>query len=233
MGNKFQFGLPQKQGLYDPANEKDSCGVGFVANLKGEPSHQNVLDALQMLVNMEHRGGCGCEPNTGDGAGILVGLPESFLRQVAQEDLAVELPAKGRFGAGLVFLPTIEAERKQCMEAVEAIITEQGQQCLGWRDVPVRTEEANVGPAARAAEPQIMQLFIGAADGLEGDDFERQLYVIRKRASHQLRFDERLEQRLLFYICSLSTKVMIYKGMLNTEQVLQYFADLALSLIHI
>ncbi|MCH2603539.1 MAG: glutamate synthase subunit alpha, partial [Pedosphaera sp.] len=227
MGNKFQFGLPQKQGLYDPANEKDSCGVGFVANLKGEPSHQNVLDALQMLVNMEHRGGCGCEPNTGDGAGILVGLPESFLRKVAQEDLGVELPAKGRFGAGLVFLPTIEAERKQCMEAVEAIIAEQGQQCLGWRDVPVRTEEAKVGPAARAAEPHIMQLFIGAADGLEGDDFERQLYVIRKRASHQLRFDESLEQRLLFYICSLSTKVMIYKGMLNTEQVLQYFADLA------
>ena len=227
MGNKFQFGLPQKQGLYDPANEKDSCGVGFVANLKGEPSHQNVLDALQMLVNMEHRGGCGCEPNTGDGAGILVGLPESFLRKVAQEDLGMELPAKGRFGAGLVFLPTIEAERKKCMEAVEAIIAEQGQQCLGWRDVPVRTEEAKVGPAARAAEPHIMQLFIGAADGLEGDDFERQLYVIRKRASHQLRFDESLEQRLLFYICSLSTKVMIYKGMLNTEQVLQYFADLA------
>ena len=227
MGNKSKFGLPQKQGLYDPANEKDSCGVGFVANLKGEPSHQNVLDALQMLVNMEHRGGCGCEPNTGDGAGILVGLPESFLRKVAQEDLGVELPAKGRFGAGLVFLPTIEAERKKCMEAVEAIIAEQGQQCLGWRNVPVRTEEAKVGPAARAAEPQIMQLFIGAADGLEGDDFERQLYVIRKRASHQLRFDESLEQRLLFYICSLSTKVMIYKGMLNTEQVLQYFADLA------
>jgi len=227
MGNKFKFGLPQKQGLYDPANEKDSCGVGFVANLKGVPSHQNVLDALQMLVNMEHRGGCGCEPNTGDGAGILVGLPESFLRKVAKEDLGVELPAKGRFGAGLVFLPTIEAERKKCMETVQAIIAEQGQQCLGWRNVPVRTEEAKVGPAARAAEPRIMQLFIGAADGLEGDDFERQLYVIRKRASHQLRFDESLEQRLLFYICSLSTKVMIYKGMLNTEQVLQYFADLA------
>ena len=179
MGSKTQFGLPQKQGLYDPANEKDSCGVGFVANLKGLPSHQNVLDALQMLVNMEHRGGCGCEPNTGDGAGILVGLPENFLRKVAQEDLGVELPAKGRFGAGLVFLPTIEAERKHCMEAVEAIIAEQGQQCLAWREEPVRTEEANVGPAARAAEPCIMQRFIAAAVGLEGDDFERQLYIIR------------------------------------------------------
>ena len=198
------MGYPKKQGLYDPANEKDSCGVGFVANLKGEPSHQNVLDALEMLVNMEHRGGCGCEPNTGDGAGIMVGLPESFLRNVALQDIGVKLPEKGRFGAGLVFLPTIESERKKCIAAVEGIIAEQGQQCLGWRKVPVCTEEANVGPAARAAEPYIAQLFICAADGLEGDDFERQLYVIRKRASHQLRFDENLEQRLLFYICSLS-----------------------------
>ncbi len=222
-----QIGFPQKQGLYDPANEKDSCGVGFVASLKGEPSHKNVIDALQMLVNMEHRGGCGCEPNTGDGAGILVGLPESFLRKVAQKDLGIDLPQKGRFGAGLVFLPTIEAEREKCIESVEALIRDQGQKCLGWREVPVRTEEANIGPAARAAEPYIMQLFIGAADGLEGDDFERQLYVIRKRASHQLRFDETLDQRLLFYICSLSTKVMIYKGMLNTAQVLEYYSDLA------
>ncbi|MBT3912242.1 MAG: glutamate synthase subunit alpha, partial [Verrucomicrobia bacterium] len=221
------IGFPPKQGLYDPANEKDSCGVGFVANVKGVPSHQNVLDALEMLGNMEHRGGCGCEPNTGDGAGILVGLPETFLRNAAKEDLGVELPAKGRFGAGLVFLPKIESERQKCIAAVEAIIAEQGQKCIGWREVPSETEAANVGPAARAAEPCIMQLFIGAADGLEGDDFERQLYVIRKRASHQLRFDEGLAERLLFYICSLSSKVMIYKGMLNTEQVMKYFTDLA------
>ncbi|MBT6102462.1 MAG: glutamate synthase subunit alpha, partial [Verrucomicrobia bacterium] len=221
------IGFPPKQGLYDPANEKDSCGVGFVANVKGVPSHQNVLDALEMLGNMEHRGGCGCEPNTGDGAGILVGLPETFLRNAAKEDLGVELPAKGRFGAGLVFLPKIESERQKCIAAVEAIIAEQGQKCIGWREVPSETEAANVGPAARAAEPCIMQLFIGAADGLEGDDFERQLYVIRKRASHQLRFDECLAERLLFYICSLSSKVMIYKGMLNTEQVMKYFTDLA------
>ncbi len=223
---KFK-GLPSKRGLYDPANEKDSCGVGFVAHMKGEPSHQIVLDALEMLVRMEHRGGCGCEPNTGDGAGILVGLPEGFLRKVAKEDLGIELPEKGQFGAGLVFLPKDEKEREKCIAEVEKIIQELGQVCLGWRDVPVRTEEANVGPAARAAEPFIKQLFIGAAEGVEGDDFERQLYIIRKRASHQLRFDMEMEQRLLFYICSLSTKVMIYKGMLNTAQVLQYFSDLA------
>jgi glutamate synthase (NADPH/NADH) large chain len=227
MSSKTNIGYPEKQGLYDPANEKDSCGVGFVANMKGVPNHQIVLDALQMLMNMEHRGACGCEPNTGDGAGILVGLPEGFLRKVAMDDLGVDLPQKGRFGAGLIFLPKIEEERKKCIKVVETIIAEQGQQCLGWREVPVETEAANVGPAACAAEPYIMQLFIGAAAELEGDGFERQLYIIRKRASHQLRFDETLEQRLLFYICSLSTKVMIYKGMLNTAQVIQYFTDLA------
>ena len=219
--------FPKKHGLYDPSYEKDSCGVGFVANMKGNPEHQIVLDALEMLARMEHRGGCGCEPNTGDGAGILVGLPEGFLRKVAKKDLNLELPEKGQFGAGLVFLPRNEEERETCIDAVEKIITEHGQVCLGWRDVPVCTEEADVGPAARAAEPCIKQLFIGAAEGIEGDDFERQLYIIRKRASHQLRFDEELDERLLFYICSLSTKVMIYKGMLNTAQVIKYFSDLA------
>ena len=218
--------FPKKQGLYDPAYEKDSCGVGFVANMKGVPDHQIVLDALEMLVRMEHRGGCGCEPNTGDGAGILVGLPEGFLRKVAKSDLDLELPPEGQFGAGLVFLPKDENERSKCIHEVEKIITEHGQICLGWRDVPVCTEEANVGPAARAAEPNIKQLFIGASEGFEGDDFERQLYMIRKRASHQLRFDQALNERLLFYICSLSTKVMIYKGMLNTAQVLKYYKDL-------
>ena len=223
----YPIGFPQKQGLYDPANEKDSCGVGFVANVKGVPSHQIVLDAIQMLKNMDHRGACGCEPNTGDGSGILTGLPWGFLEKVARKEMGVELPAKGRFGAGLVFLPRIEAERAKCIVAVEAIIAEQGQTCLGWREVPVQADKADVGPSARAAEPHIMQLFIGAADGVEGDDFERQLYIIRKRASHQLRFDAALEQALLFYICSLSSKVMIYKGMLTTEQLFTYFADLS------
>ena len=221
-----RMGFPKKQGLYDPVNEKDSCGVGFVANVKGLPSHQIVLDAIQMLKNMDHRGACGCEANTGDGSGILTGLPWGFLEKVAREEMGVELPSKGRFGAGLVFLPQIEAERVKCIATVESIIAEQGQVCLGWRAVPVQADKADVGPSARAAEPCIMQLFIGAAQGVEGDDFERQLYIIRKRASHKLRLDTSLEQSLLFYICSLSTKVMIYKGMLTTDQLLNYFDDL-------
>ena len=172
-----QIGFPKKQGLYDPAYERDSCGVGFVANVKGVPSHQIVLDAIQMLKNMDHRGACGCEANTGDGSGILTGLPWGFLDKVAQRELGVKLPEKGRFGAGLVFLPRVEAERAKCIATVEAIIAEQGQTCLGWREVPVQADKADVGPSARAAEPYIMQLFIGASDGLEGDDFERQLYI--------------------------------------------------------
>jgi len=227
MNEKTQFGFPKKQGLYDPANEKDSCGVGFVANIKGVPSHQVVLDAYQMLKNMDHRGACGCEVNTGDGSGILTGLPWGFLEKMAHQDLGVALPEKGKFGAGIVFLPQHESERERCKNTVEAIIAEQGQACLGWREVPVHADKANVGPAARAAEPYIMQLFIGAASGMEGDDFERQLYIIRKRASHQIRSDKSMEQALLFYICSLSTKVMIYKGMLTTDQLLNYFSDLA------
>ncbi|SVB81202.1 uncharacterized protein METZ01_LOCUS234056, partial [marine metagenome] len=184
MSKKTQFGFPTKQGLYDPANEKDSCGVGFVANIKGVPSHQIVLDAYQMLKNMDHRGACGCEVNTGDGSGILTGLPWGFLEKMAHQDLGVALPEKGKFGAGIVFLPQNKAERERCKNTVEVIIAEQGQVCLGWREVPVHADKADVGPAARSAEPHITQLFIGAAGGVEGDDFERQLYIIRKRASH-------------------------------------------------
>ena len=227
MSENAQVGFPRKQGLYDPAHEKDSCGVGFVAHVKGVPSHQIVLDAHQMLQNMDHRGACGCEPNTGDGSGILTGLPLSFLQKAAKQDLGVNLPGEGKFGAGVVFLPQKEVERDRCIQCVEAIIKEQGQEIIGWRKVPVETDKADVGPAARAAEPCIMQLFIGAAKGLEGDDFERQLYVIRKRASHAIRLDDSMEQAKLFYICSLSTKVMIYKGMLTTEQLMEYFPDLA------
>ena len=165
MNKKTQISFPKKQGLYDPANEKDSCGVGFVANIKRVPSHQIVLDAHQMLCNMDHRGACGCEPNTGDGSGILTGLPMAFLQKIAREELGVELPAEGQFGAGIVFLPRIDSEREQCKKAVEAIITEHGQRLIGWRPVPVLTEVADVGPSARAAPPDGKRCR-GAARGL-------------------------------------------------------------------
>jgi len=213
-----KIGFPEKQGLYDPAFEKDSCGVGFVAHIKGKPSHQIVVDAEIMLQRMEHRGGCGCEPTTGDGAGILTGMPHDFCVKVAKKDLGVDLPDAGQFTAGNVFLPTDESQRQQCMTALEKIIEQQGQKFLGWREVPVDTEGANIGPTARKSQPVIMQLYV-AANGDQGKDFERQLYVIRKRATHQLRYDKSLSQRKMFYICSLSPRIIIYKGMLNALQV--------------
>ncbi len=220
------FHLPPAQGLYDPEQEKDACGVGFIAHIKGVPSHQNVLDADTILRNMDHRGACGCEPNTGDGSGILCGSPHKFLRKVAKRDLGVELPEPGRFAAGLVFLPQDVDEREECKRTIESLIAEAGQTLIGWRDVPQMTDLADVGPTARRSEPMIEQIFVGAADGLEGDAFDRSLYLIHKQASHRLRGSDKLKQALMFYICSLSTKVIIYKGMLTPAQVLPYFPDL-------
>lgn len=218
---------PDKQGLYDPANEHDSCGVGFIAHIKGERSHHIVVDSEEILRNMDHRGACGCEANTGDGAGVLTALPHEFLQKVVKQDLGVDLPDPGRFAAGNVFLPKIEIERDQCKQTIEKLIAERGQKLVGWRLVPTDNKAADIGPTAQAGEPQIEQLVIAAADGVEGDAFERELYLIRKQASHLLRTDASLSQAKMFYVCSLSTKVIIYKGMLNTEQLFSYFPDLA------
>jgi glutamate synthase (NADPH/NADH) large chain len=219
--------LPPKQGLYDPAFEHDACGVGFVAHIKGVRSHQILVDAEEVLMNMDHRGACGCEANTGDGAGILTALPHEFLAKVVRADLGAELPEPGRFSAGNVFLPQDAQEREFCKRTVESIVAAQGQRLIGWRRVPTDVEKANVGPAARKAEPVVEQIVIAAADGLGGDAFERQLYLIRKQASNRLRPDASLKQGKLFYICSLSTKVIIYKGMFTTEQLFKYYPDLS------
>jgi glutamate synthase (NADPH/NADH) large chain len=186
-----------------------------------------VLDALQVLRRMSHRGACGCEPNTGDGAGIMTALPHEFLAKAARADLGATLPPPGRYGAGLVFLPTDRAEREECKRVVEQLIGEQGQRLIGWRQVPVEPDLSDLGPSARAGMPAIAQLFVAAQPGLEGDAFERKLYLIRKRASHRLRNDSRLQQALLFYICTLSTKVIVYKGMLTADQLMPFYPDLS------
>ena len=153
MNNIAKFGLPEKQGLYDPAFEKDACGVGFVAHIKGQRSHQIVLDANEIMMNMEHRGACGCEANTGDGAGMLTGFPYDFMRKVAKDELDADLPEEGRFGAGVVFLPQDDDQRAQCKATVEQIITEQGQVLVGWRTIPTDPTGANIGPTALSAMP--------------------------------------------------------------------------------
>ncbi|MDB4637302.1 MAG: glutamate synthase large subunit [Planctomycetaceae bacterium] len=220
-----QLGRPGETGLYDPANEHDNCGIGFVANIKGEPSHQIIMDAERVLRHMDHRGGCGCDANTGDGAGMLTGLPYKFLRKVAKSDLGIDLPEDGKYGVGNIFLPHDETLRAQCKHLVEEIIQEQGQTLLGWRKMPVDGEGANVGKTAMLSEPHIEQIFIGAAEGLDKEALERQLFLIVKRSSNKIHF-EKIADETKFYMCSLSTKVIIYKGMLTSEQVFKYYTDL-------
>ena len=222
----LKFGFPPKQGLYDPAQEKDSCGVGFVANIKGVPSHQIMLDAYHLNSRMDHRGGCGFEANTGDGAGILMALPHSFFGKVAQKEFGVELPQAGQYAVGNIFLPQIDSERETCRNTINAIIAEEGQTLIGWREVPIDASGADVGPAALAAQPRIEQLFIAAAEGLSQEEFERKLYVIRKRFTHKLRGDANLTEAKQLYACSLSTKVIVYKGMLTPGQLFPFYKDL-------
>ena len=207
------YGPPPAQGLYDPTNEKDSCGVGFIAHIKGRASHAIMEDALVMFHRMDHRGACGCEANTGDGAGILTSLPHEYLRKVAARDAGIQLPETGRYGVGMSFLPKDESARKECKEIVEQKIIEQGQQVLGWRLVPTDAKGANIGPTSLSAEPTIEQVFVAAADDLEQDAFERQLYVIRKRAFHAIKGKSSEHPQLqAYYICSFSSKILIYKG---------------------
>ncbi len=225
--NTFQSsGVPGKLGLYDPQYEHDSCGVGFVAHIKGKKSHDIVKNALTMLEHMDHRGACGCEQNTGDGAGILTGLPHAFLVKVAKRDANIMLPAQGLYGVGIVFLPADSEQRQACEVAVAKIITEHQLTLLGWRDVP--TDNATLGMIARRIEPTMKMLFVGGGkNNIEGDALERALYLVRKRATVACRALE-MDQANYFYITALSAKVVIYKGQLTPAQVTEYFrADLA------
>jgi len=217
---------PQATGLYRPEFEHDSCGVGFVAHIKGERSHQIIRDADHLLCRMDHRGARGAEANTGDGAGILTGLPYEFLERVVRDDLGKELPAPGQFAAGNVFMPRDATARAACRSIIEELVTEQGQTLIGWRKVPVDPDGADLGRTARASEPEIEQLIIAAGDGVSGDAFERILYLIRKVATKRIRTDKRHDPAEQFYVCSLSTKVIIYKGMLTPEQVPLFYPDL-------
>lgn len=219
--------LPDRHGLYDPAFEHDACGVGFVASLKRERSHQIIVDADRVLRSMAHRGASGAEANSGDGAGILTGLPHELLARVALEEFGVMLPAPGHYAAGNVFLPTEASERAHCKRTFERIIAEQGQTFLGWRVVPTDAEGADLGPTARRSMPAIEQLFVGAAPGIDGADFERQLYIIRKAAGTALRNDARLRQSEKVYVCTLSPRVIVYKGMLTAEQLRKFYPDLS------
>ncbi|HKU75849.1 MAG TPA: glutamate synthase large subunit [Pyrinomonadaceae bacterium] len=208
---------PPKQGLYDPRYEHDACGVGFVADIKGRRSHRIVKNALEVLLNLEHRGASGCDANSGDGAGILIQSPHEFFKK----QCLFELPAFGHYAAGMVFLPVDDAPRKQCEAILEQIVAEEGQDVLGWRDVP--TDDSTLGPTARESKPNVRQIFIARNNELNDDAaFERKLYVIRRRVSREIKRSS-IEG---FYISSLSYKTLVYKGMLTASQLPRFYPDL-------
>ena len=227
---------PGKQGLYDPCFEHDACGVGFVADIKGRRSHRIVSSALEVLLNLEHRGASGCDASSGDGAGILIQTPHDFLVKECLK-LGLELPGFGQYAAGVVFLPASESSRKACETILEQIVKEEGRRLIGWRDVPI--DNSQLGPTARTSQPTIRQLFIARDEDLQDDAaFERKLYVIRRRAGRAIA-NSNIDGRTAFYICSLSYKTLVYKGMLTVSQLSGFYPDLvdtaltsALAIVH-
>ncbi len=231
----------QEAGLYDPRQEHDSCGVGFIVHMKGQKSHLIIENALVTLNHLAHRGACGCEVNTGDGAGILIQIPHAFL-QKAFHKAKVTLPEEGKYGVGTLFLTHDVAQQQEVQQIFERIVAENGQKFLGWREVPF--EAAMIGKTARDAMPVIRQFVIGLGDkgpglpGLPDEAFERRLFVIRKQFENSIRVSgmKGWEQ---IYLPSLSSRILIYKGMLTSEQLGPFYPELkdpdmvsAIALVH-
>ncbi len=236
---EFEFcptGFPEKQGMYDPQNEHDACGVGFICNLHGKKSHDIIHHALEILVRLTHRGAAGSDPLTGDGAGILLQIPHNFYKRECMA-LGIELPGPKEYGTGLVFLPQDEAEREKYKKILEETIASEGQELLGWRKMPTNNE--NIGKTAKASEPNIWQIFIGRGAGVTDErTFDRKLYVIRKVAENRI-FKSDSPTKDDFYIPTLTCRIIIYKGLLLPEQMEEYYPDLldpefdsALALVH-
>jgi glutamate synthase (NADPH/NADH) large chain len=229
-------GLPKAQGLYDPSQEHDACGIGFVANIKGVKSHEIVQQGLQILLNLDHRGAVGADPKAGDGAGILIQVPDAFMRTEAGK-LDITLPKAGHYGVGVIFLPRDKALQEKIQELVEETTVLEGQRFLGWRDVP--TDNSDFSEALKKTEPCIRQFFVGRGTGvLDDDTFERKLYILRKvvSAAVQQMGDDVYDW---YYIPSLSSRTVLYKGILLATQVGAYYLDLqnplmesALALVH-
>jgi glutamate synthase (NADPH/NADH) large chain len=228
--------LPPRQGLYDPANEHDACGVGFVANVKGRKSHEIVRQGLCILENLTHRGAVGADPCAGDGAGILIQIPDTFLREECSE-LGITLPDIEHYGVGMLFLPQDPSTRNHCEQLIEQTISEEGMVLLGWRDVP--TNNKGLGISVLDVEPVIRQIFISRGNNCPTtDDFERKLFIVRKLVENAVR-ESGLKGSENYYVPSMSARTICYKGMLLANQVNSYYADLndervttALALVH-
>lgn len=212
------------EGLYDPSFEHDACGIGFVANIKGNKSHQHITDALTVLENMEHRGACGCEVNTGDGAGIMLQIPHEFFFDECLK-LGVHLPAYGKYGVGVVFFPKEIRLREECRDIFNRAAEKLGLEILAYRKVPVNKED--IGPTALSVEPCMEHVFVACPDHITNpDEFERKLFVLRNYASHTISNSVKKDE-IGFYLASLSYKTLIYKGQLTSMQVRKYFPDLS------
>jgi glutamate synthase (ferredoxin) len=217
-------GPPPAQGLYDPAHEHDACGVGFVVDIEGRRSHTIVRQALSVLINLLHRGACGCEANTGDGAGVLIQIPDKFLRRECGR-LGIPLPSAREYGCGLVFLPRAPEQRDRVRALLHSIVDEEGQRLLGWREVP--TDDHLIGASALSVEPHITQVLIGRGPGVRDHaHFERKLYVIRKLFEKAVVALDIPENKFA-YMPSLSSNTLIYKGMLSADQIETMYPDLA------
>ena len=228
-------GLPPAQGLYHPSHEHDACGIGFVASISGKKSHDIIEKGIQVLLNLAHRGACGCDPETGDGAGVLIQIPHKFFVRECQK-LGFSLPKAGAYGVGMIFLPVEKHPRLQCEGILERIVREEGLTLLGWRDTPVYASA--IGRVARASQPYIQQIFVRCAPGMDEDAFERKLYVVRKRAENEIR-ESGVEDAETFYIPSLSCRTIVYKGLLLAPQIENFYRELsdpdavsALCLVH-
>ena len=227
-------GLPQAQGLYDPSNEHDNCGVGFICNIKNKKSHEIIRQGLQILVNLDHRGAVGADPLAGDGAGIIMQIPHDLLVEECAK-LGFDLPEIGEYAVGQVFLPQDDKLRDACVAAFDKVVPAEGQELLGWRDVPV--DNSYLGESVKADEPVIRQIFIKKAEGIDLAAFERKLFVIRKQVHHAIWDID--NDRAGFYLPSLSTHTIVYKGMVLSSNLINYYKDLqderatsALALVH-
>ncbi|MDP7302744.1 MAG: glutamate synthase subunit alpha, partial [Pirellulaceae bacterium] len=211
-------------GLYDPAFEHDACGVGLVANVKGRKSHSVIQQGIEVLVNLGHRGAAGADPETGDGAGILIQMPHDFLVEEFAKD-GVLVPEPGAYGLGMVFMPTDDEQRAECERIVERVVRAEGQTLLGWRDVPVSPDE--IGTLSARVMPSIHQFLVGRSDDVvDQPSFELKLFVIRRLIETAVS-QAIAERQPHFYVCSLSTNTVVYKGLILAHQLLSFYHDLA------
>ncbi|MDE3168913.1 MAG: glutamate synthase subunit alpha, partial [Acidobacteriota bacterium] len=221
-GHRFS-GFPAPQGLYHPQHEHDACGVGFVANIEGKKSHEIVMKGVQILINLTHRGACGCDPQTGDGAGVLIQIPHAFFdRECAL--LGFSLPAPGEYGVGMVFLPVDPQERLLCEGILEKAAKEHGLSVLGWRDTPINGN--TIGRLARNTQPYIEQIFIRRGRDMDQNALERKLYVVRKQAENLVAQSD-MKEKDFFYVPSLSSRTIVYKGLLLAPQITHFYKELS------